>query len=516
MVVRCPESFGRWDEDPMVSGAICPFSIKTCIRVPGTRTQGELEAIVDTRCLISPQTVQKLARKTTPLNHPIHFEQVDSSLIGVETTTSQMAFRTQGQQPKGESGFHERDTPRLPTHTQRVSGFGRGVHQARSRGEPTTDPISPELKAATHADQWLKDNPNLLMMRDGLAWKCPKLYVPVSLRLKVLRCRHNSRLAGHFGFLKTLCGTPGHHNPPLDMASILVAKDESQCGRLCQKLLHLCGDENSTWKTARSSPTSMDFIVEFSESGGNTVIWTVVDLFSKQAHFTACSGLPSAKKLVKMLLSRFTDYMECRILAGIPMIHGVLTRVEFGFSSMNGAAEWTNAMVEQYPRCYVDHQQDNWTELLLFVEVASNNAVHSSTGLTLFQITSRMDFVLMPELPREPPTSMSLAEWMDSLRKAEKYKCQADKHRSPQAPFKVGDRVYLFGAATRDGYHGNESKVRREDRHNNILSPELKEKSLEFGEEWSGECDLRIIKKEGWVPILAMSGSTYHQVAFDP
>lgn len=33
--------------------------------------------------------------------------------------------------------------------------------------------------------------------------------------------------------------------------------------------------------------TSMDFIVELLESGGNIVIWTVVDLFYKQAHFIA-------------------------------------------------------------------------------------------------------------------------------------------------------------------------------------------------------------------------------------
>uniref|UniRef100_A0A2D4I6Z9 Uncharacterized protein n=1 Tax=Micrurus lemniscatus lemniscatus TaxID=129467 RepID=A0A2D4I6Z9_MICLE len=66
-----------------------------------------------------------------------------------------------------------------------------------------------------------------------------------------------------------------------------------------------------------------------------------------------------------------------------------------------------------------------------------------------------MEFVPMPELPTQPPTSMTLTEWMDSLRKgwentkkalteaAKNYKVQADKHRSLQPPFKVGDKVYL-------------------------------------------------------------------------
>lgn len=47
----------------------------------------------------------------------------------------------------------------------------------------------------------------------------------------------------------------------------------------------------------------MDFIVELPESDGNTVIWTVIDLFSKQAHFVACPSLLSARKLAKMFIT---------------------------------------------------------------------------------------------------------------------------------------------------------------------------------------------------------------------
>lgn len=176
---------------------------------------------------------------------------------------------------------------------------------------------------------------------------------------------------------------------------------------------------------------TMDFIVELPESGGNTVIGTVIDLFSKQAHFTACSGLPSAKKLAKLfikLIYRLHGAPHCIISD-----RGVQFTAKFwseflrsmgstqGFSlashpSTNGAVERMNAMAEQYIRCYVDYQQENWADLLLLAEVAYNNAVHSSTGLTPFQVTSGMEFVPMPELPREPPSSMSLREWMESLK----------------------------------------------------------------------------------------------------
>lgn len=52
----------------------------------------------------------------------------------------------------------------------------------------------------------------------------------------------------------------------------------------------------------------------------------------------------------------------------------------------NVAAERTNAMVDQYLRCYIKHQQTNWVELLPFAEVAYNNSLHSSTGFTPFKV----------------------------------------------------------------------------------------------------------------------------------
>lgn len=62
----------------------------------------------------------------------------------------------------------------------------------------------------------------------------------------------------------------------------------------------------------------MDFIVDLPESQGNTVIWTVIDLFSKQAHFVACSGLPSARKLAKLFITHIYH---------IYRLHGVPRRI---------------------------------------------------------------------------------------------------------------------------------------------------------------------------------------------
>lgn len=107
----------------------------------------------------------------------------------------------------------------------------------------------------------------------------------------------------------------------------------------------------------------MDFIIELPESNGCMVIWTVVDLFSKQAHFIPCNRLPSTQKLVKLFVSKIYH------LHGVPQqiisdwgVHFTmnfwrefvqLIRSSQGLSSAfhpstNGPAECVNAMAEQY------------------------------------------------------------------------------------------------------------------------------------------------------------------------
>ena len=46
----------------------------------------------------------------------------------------------------------------------------------------------------------------------------------------------------------------------------------------------------------------MDFVVDLPESQHKTVIWTVKDLLSKQAHFIPCSSIPMAQQLSKLFL----------------------------------------------------------------------------------------------------------------------------------------------------------------------------------------------------------------------
>lgn len=50
----------------------------------------------------------------------------------------------------------------------------------------------------------------------------------------------------------------------------------------------------------------------------------------------------------------------------------------------DGQTERVNQVLEQYLRCIINYQQDDWTTLLLMAEFAYNNMVHSSMQQTPF------------------------------------------------------------------------------------------------------------------------------------
>lgn len=105
--------------------------------------------------------------------------------------------------------------------------------------------------------------------------------------------------------------------------------------------------------------------------------------------------------------------------------------------------------------CYVSYQQNNWSSLLPFAEIAYNNAVHSSTGYIPFQVATGQDFPAIPELDVSSDNNQTPNEWATrirdlwpQIRKAlgeatEEYKKQADKKRAPLKPLAVGDLMYL-------------------------------------------------------------------------
>jgi len=50
----------------------------------------------------------------------------------------------------------------------------------------------------------------------------------------------------------------------------------------------------------------------------------------------------------------------------------------------NGQTKHTNQTLKQYLRVYCNYQQDNWSELLPFMEFAYNNALSATTSVSPF------------------------------------------------------------------------------------------------------------------------------------
>ena len=136
-------------------------------------------------------------------------------------------------------------------------------------------------------------------VQDGYLLHGNRLCVTHSLREKVMFESHAPPYAGHRGIQATLKGVEMYFYWPTMKANIhdYVAK----C-IVCQKTKYDRGKQpgllqplpipDSPWESI-----SMDFIFGLPKSiHGNTGIWTIVDRFSKQAHF-----IPVIKKTKRLL-----------------------------------------------------------------------------------------------------------------------------------------------------------------------------------------------------------------------
>ncbi|KAK9412177.1 hypothetical protein NXF25_003352 [Crotalus adamanteus] len=329
-----------------------------------------------------------------------------------------------------------------------------------------------ELKSALLTDPWLIANPGLLTRRNGLAWYGDKLYVPQELRNRVYHQCHDSKVAGHFGFVKTLhLARRQFWWPGLRKDIEGYVKGCHVCAQVKvipkrpMGLLQPVSDPAWPWQDI-----GMDFIMDLPNVRGYTVIWMVIDLFSKQAHFIPCKGLPSAKRLAKLFVQhiyrlhgaphriisdrgvQFTAQFWHRFLASIGTTQGLSSAYH---PCTNGAAERANAAIERYLRCYVSYQQSDWIDFVPFAELAYNNAVHKSTGLTPFQVIYGYDLVPLPECESQNSLAHQPEDWLSrasqvwgtvkqALGQAEQAaKDQADKGRRIPIQLRVDDQVYL-------------------------------------------------------------------------
>ncbi|XP_056408241.1 uncharacterized protein LOC130308661 [Hyla sarda] len=254
-----------------------------------------------------------------------------------------------------------------------------------------------------------------------------KSYVHPRQRLRVLKKGHASLFAGHPGVQKTLLlisqryWWPTMEKDVSDyvQACMICARDKSPCQKPAGLLLPLPIPE-VPW-----SHIAMDFVKDLPSSHGMTVIWVVVDRFSKMAHFVPLPGLPSAPVLEKQFFQHIFR------LHGLPK-HIVSDRgvqfvskfwralcgqlgVKLDFSSShhpqsNGQVERVNQILGDYLRHFVSSRHNDWSDLLPWAEFSYNYKNSSASNKSPFFVV----FGRHP-LPPLPLTSSSPVPAVDDL-----------------------------------------------------------------------------------------------------
>uniref|UniRef100_A0A803TEJ3 Gypsy retrotransposon integrase-like protein 1 n=1 Tax=Anolis carolinensis TaxID=28377 RepID=A0A803TEJ3_ANOCA len=214
---------------------------------------------------------------------------------------------------------------------------------------------------------------------------------------------------------------------------------------------------------------SMDFISDLPRSGGYTCIWVVVDLFSKMAHFIPCSTIPAAPTLAllftkhifrlhgapEIIVSDRAPQFVSRFWKHFHECLGTKLNVSSAFHPQtDGQSERVNGLLEQYLRCFCLEQPGDWVKWLSVAEFAYNNATHTSSRHTPFELTYgfhlRGGVAPSTNVVSSDPVyrSSEMAALHDIARKLlleakAAQKTQADRHRQAGEELEEGDLVWL-------------------------------------------------------------------------
>ena len=306
---------------------------------------------------------------------------------------------------------------------------------------------------------------------------CPTgcLVVPAALRSEVLQWAHASRLTCHPGIQRTRDVLLQRFWWPT------LLEDTREYVRACQTC-----NQNKPLRQAPAgflqplpvshrpwSHISVDFVTGLPPSDGKTAILTIVDRFSKMAHFVSLPKLPSAKETAQLLLNHVFR------LHGIPVevvsdrgpqfssvfwrefcsLLGATASLTSGYHPQsNGQAERMNQEMETTLRCMTSQNPSSWSQHLLWVEYAHNTLTSSATGLSPFQCAYGYQPPLFPAREGEAscPSVQAFIRrcrrtWVRAraslLKAAGRYSLAANRRRSQAPEYQVGQKVWL---STRD------------------------------------------------------------------
>ncbi len=228
------------------------------------------------------------------------------------------------------------------------------------------------------------------------------LFVPEVVRSTVLRWGHSSKLMAHPGIRGTLAAISQRFWWPTRerdvrrfVASCQVCAQTKSSNSPPAGLLRPLPIPSRPW-----SHIALDFVTGLPLSAGNTVILTVVDRFSKAAHFIPLPKLPSARETAQVMVDHVfrihglpSDIVSdrgpqfasqfwkefCHQIGASPALSS-------GFHPQtNGQAERTNQILGRMLRSLTSRTPASWCDQLAWAEYAHNSLPSSATGLSPFE-----------------------------------------------------------------------------------------------------------------------------------
>jgi len=302
------------------------------------------------------------------------------------------------------------------------------------------------------------------------------IYVPKSLRTRVLELHHDSVAAGHFGVNKTTELISRNFWWPKFHADVknFVKTCEICCKSKVPKhkpygLLSPLSTPNRPW-----SDISIDFIVELPKSRDMTTLMVVVDRFTKFAHAIPLRCLPTASIAADAFIAnvfrlhglpdtiisdrgtQFTSDFWTRLCDLLNINHSLSTA---NHPQTDGQTERVNGILEQYFRCFINKKQNNWVDLIPFAEFAYNNTLQQSINQSPFfaNYGFHPKFSLeIPSIDRPNRAEKRVIDMNENFkflkenleRAKETYKKYADLKRMNPPEFEVGKKVWLLKETT--------------------------------------------------------------------
>ncbi len=142
----------------------------------------------------------------------------------------------------------------------------------------------------------------------------------------------------------------------------------------------------------------LDFIEQLLDSNRFTAIFVVIDHASKQAIFIPTHDTINSEELAWLFViyvfskhgvpnhitsdhgSEFVSQFMCALAKAFDMELHFISRYH---PEADGQTECANQTLEQYICIYCSYQQDNWDLLLPIAEFAYNNALNTSTRISI-------------------------------------------------------------------------------------------------------------------------------------